>query len=82
MPQRIVDVLEMIKVEIKNGKGCRAAFGASERKMQPVQKRDTIGQAGQAVSAGKFDDGLLGRLARRDVAEEPDAAQSLLFLLS
>ena len=46
MPQRVVDILEMIKVEIKNGKGrIMPRLARANAKSYPVQKRYSIGQA-------------------------------------
>ena len=51
MPQRIVDILEMIEIEIKHRESMSAAFGARKGQLQPVEKRDAIGQAGQRIGA-------------------------------
>src|ERR1700676_1094159 len=42
--QWVVDILEMLQVDIENGKWLRAAFGRGKRPAKPIDKRPTIGQ--------------------------------------
>ena len=60
MTHQIVEVLEVVEVYIKHGKGFAAALSILECHSQPVVKGPAIGKAGERVGARQLADHLIG----------------------
>jgi len=50
VPQRIVDVLEQVDVDVEDGKALRPAPARGERLLEPLEKGGSVGQTGQLVA--------------------------------
>ena len=78
MTERVIDVLEMVDIEIVQGKGRAASTRAGEFERQPLEEGGAVGQAGQRVGSRHARDLLLGKFLPGDVAEEPDSPKVFL----
>ena len=58
MPQRVVDVLEMIKIDIQHRAVIFVPFGIGDFLVEVVPERTAVGQLGQRILVGLFCIGL------------------------
>ena len=75
MPQRVVDVLEVVEVQIHQGDLLAMPLRERHRLRQPVRQQGTVRQAGQKVVLGHIghpQGGLLGDLGHRLGANRGD----------
>jgi hypothetical protein len=61
MPERVVDMLEVVEVHEQQGQCPPAALGMSQRAFQVFSEHQPVGQLGEAVVVGEKAD-LLARL--------------------
>ena len=61
MPERVVDVLEVVEVHEQQGQCPLAAHGVGQRAFQVFSEHQPVGQLGEAVVVGEIM-GLLVRL--------------------
>ena len=73
MPQRVVDLLELVEVDEVDGKRAAAAQ-ARHRRVHLVAEERAVGQPGQRIVARQLVDLGLGHRAVGDVLEQHDAA--------
>ena len=72
MAERVVDVLEAIEIHEQHGQLLAPLLCPPDFAIDPLQEREPVGQAGQAVDIGQAGHPGLGRLAFGDVARQDD----------
>ncbi len=72
MPERIIDLLEVVEIEQHDAYLLAASCGARNCLSEPVVEQGAVRQAGQRVVQGEMAHLLLGRLALGDVHGHPD----------
>ena len=72
VPQRVVDVLEMIQIEEHQRQRFAVALGQAEVVCEAVAQQGPVGQAGQQIEMRHPADALLVGLALADIGEDGD----------
>jgi hypothetical protein len=79
MPQRIVDVLEMVEIQEHQRHRLVAALGQAQVVGKTVAQHGAVGQAGQQIKMRHPANALLVRLALAHVRENGDVVRGLAF---
>ena len=74
VPQRVVDLLEQVEVEVEQRQPVAVALGVAQLLLQAVVEQATVGQAGQRIEVRLLPDQRLLRLLLRDVGQAADEA--------
>ena len=65
VPERVVDELEVVEVDVEHGGGAAVAARAGERQRRVLLELGAVGEAGQRVVVGHVPHVLLGGALRR-----------------
>ncbi|MCY1425710.1 hypothetical protein D9M71_415050 [compost metagenome] len=80
--ETVVDVLEAVEVDEKNGAVEVVVGGFDQRQLQAALEQQAVGQAGERVVVGLVVEPRLGVLERRDVGEHTDVVGDLLLAIA